>query len=93
MQVSHRNYDFLLGISLKDVVEYIKKAVDITYEGNSIPVFTQKSVTEMYNERLIHHGCQKDSINAVAFAQTPMQLECGKKYRIKSRVFVLQRKV
>ena len=75
------------------MVEYIRKAVEITYEGNSMPVFTQKSVTEMYNERLIHHGCQNDSINAVAFAQTPMQLECGKKYRRKSQIFVLQRKV
>ena len=44
--VSHRNYNLLLGISLKDVVEYIRKAVDITYEGNGIPVFIQKSVTE-----------------------------------------------
>ena len=56
-------------MALKDVVEYIRDAIAITYEDKSIPVFTQKSITDMYNDRLIHHGSQYDSIEAVPFAR------------------------
>ena len=56
-------------MTLKDVVEYIRDAIAITYENNSIPVFIQKSITDMYNDRLIHHGSQYDSIDAAAFAR------------------------
>ena len=59
----------LSGMALKDVVEYIRNAIAITYEDNSIPVFTQKSITDMYNDRLIHHGSRHDAIDAVAFAR------------------------
>ena len=68
-------------------------AIAIAYEDNIIPVFTQKSITDMYNDRPIPHGSRYDSIDAVVLLETPMQLECGKKPRRKSRVFVLQRKL
>ena len=56
-------------MTLKDIVEYIRDAIAITYEDNSIPVFTKKSITDMYNNRLIHYGFWYDSIDEVAFAQ------------------------
>ena len=56
-------------MTLKDVVEYIRDAIAITYEDNSIPAFTQKSITDLYNDRLIHHGSRYDLIDAVAFAR------------------------
>ena len=59
----------LSGIALKDVVEYIRDAIAITYKNNSVPVFIQKSITDVFNDRLIHHGSQYDSIDAVAFAR------------------------
>ena len=42
-----------LGIALKDVVEYIKDAINSSYEDDSVPVFTRKSITGMYNDRFI----------------------------------------
>ena len=33
-------------MALKDVVEYITDVIAITYDDNSIPVFTQKPITE-----------------------------------------------
>ena len=56
-------------MALKDVVEYIRDAIAITYEDNSTPVFTQKSITDIYNDRLIHHGSWYNSIDVVAFGQ------------------------
>ena len=70
-------------MALKVVVEYIRDAIAITYQDNSIPVFTQKSITDMYNDRLIRHGSLYDSIDAVALLETPIQLECGKKIQEK----------
>ena len=68
-QVSDRNYNFHLGMALKDVVEYIRDAIAIIYVDNSIPVFTQKPVTDMNNDRLLQHSPRYDSTNAVALTQ------------------------
>ena len=35
-------------MALKDVAEYIRDAITVTYKDNTIPVFTQKSITDMY---------------------------------------------
>ena len=45
-QVSYKNYNLILVMALKDAVEYIRDAIAINYEDNSIPVFTQKLITE-----------------------------------------------
>ena len=55
-------------MALKDVVEYIRDAIAITYENKSIPVFTEKSITYLYNDRLMYHGSQYNSIDAAASA-------------------------
>ena len=78
-------------MAVKDVVEYIRDAVAITYEENSIPVFTQKSITDMCSDRLIHHGSRYD--DAVSFVRNTHVTRVWEKILEKSRVFVLQRKV
>ena len=42
--------------ALKDVVHYVKDQVTLCFEPNSTPVFTQKSISNLYNARLIHFG-------------------------------------
>ena len=42
--------------------------IAIIYQDNNIPVFTQNSITDMYNDRLIYHGSRYDAIDAVVFA-------------------------
>ena len=64
----YKNYNLILDMTLKDVVEYIRDAIAITYENKSIPVFTEKSITDLYNDRLMYHGSQYNSIDAVASA-------------------------
>ena len=70
-------------MALKDVVEYIRDAITITYEDKSIPVFTQKSITDMYNDRLIHHGSQYDSIEVVPFARNTHATQVQEKIQAK----------
>ena len=41
---------------LKDVVNYVKDQVTLCFETNSTPVFTQKSISDLYNACLIHFG-------------------------------------
>lgn len=56
---------------MKDAVEYIKDATTSSYEDDSVPVFTQKINNRhvLYNDRLIYHGSQYDSIDATALAR------------------------
>ena len=54
-------------MALKDVVEYIKDAITISYQDDSAPVFTQKSIKDMYNNRVICHSSQYDLIDPAAF--------------------------
>ena len=42
--------------ALADVVSFIKNAISICYESKSVPVFTQLSLTNLYNEKLLFHG-------------------------------------
>lgn len=44
-------------------------------ENNSIPVFIQKSKTDMYNYRIIHHGCWYDSIDAVGLSREDIETD------------------
>ena len=74
---------------MKDVVEYIKVVIIINYEDDSVPVFTQKSITDMYDNRFIYHGSQYDSIDAAAFARNSHVTWLREKYWIRSLVFVL----
>ena len=64
----YKNYNLVLDMALKDVAEYIRDAIAITYENKSIPVFTEKSITYLYNNRLMYHGSQYNSIDAAASA-------------------------
>ena len=52
---------------MKDAVEYIKDAIPISFEDDSAPVSTQKSIKDMYNNRVIYNSSQYDLIEAVAF--------------------------
>ena len=45
--------------ALKDVVNYVKDQVTLCFETNSTPVFTQKSISDLYNARLIHFGADE----------------------------------
>ena len=38
-------------------------------EGNETPVFTQKSLTDLYKERIIYHGMWVESVDAEAFSE------------------------
>ena len=46
--------------ALKDVVDYIKEKVIICIESECTPVFTQKSLSDLYKQRLICHGAGED---------------------------------
>ena len=46
--------------ALGDVVEYIKDQITVCIELESTPVFTQKSLSDMYNSRLVHHGADEE---------------------------------
>ena len=46
--------------ALKDVVDYVKEKIVLCIECESTPVFTQKSLTDFYNARLICHGADKE---------------------------------
>ena len=81
------------GVALKDVVKFIRDAIATAYEDNTISAFTQKSITDMYNDRLIHHGSRCDSNDVVAFSRNTHAARVREKIQGKSRVFALQRKV
>ena len=38
----------------------MKETVPICHESNSAPIFTQKSLTDIYNEKQVHHGASKE---------------------------------
>ena len=57
-------------LALSDVVEYIQDTIALSYDDNTVPVFTQKSLTDFYKSRIIHHGSLYDSIDSLAFSQT-----------------------
>lgn len=46
--------------ALSDVVNHVKDTVRVCHEINSTPVFTQKSLTDIYNEKLILHGAGEE---------------------------------
>ena len=46
--------------ALSDVVNYVKDTIRTCHEINSTPVFTQTSLTDMYNEKLIFHGAAEE---------------------------------
>ena len=60
------NNNQFLGMTLKDA-EYIKDAITISYEDDNAPVSTQKSIKDMYNNRVICNTSQYDLIDAVVF--------------------------
>ena len=45
--------------ALSDVVIYVKETVRTCHESNSAPIFTQKSLTDIYNKKQVHHGASK----------------------------------
>ena len=46
--------------ALSDVVEFVKETISICNVNNKTPLFTQKSLTDMYNERIILHGASDE---------------------------------
>ena len=50
--------------ALDNVVEFVKNTIISCSEIKSTPVFPQKLLTEMYKEKIIHHGKLYDSIDA-----------------------------
>ena len=38
----------------------MKETVRTCHESNSAPIFTQKSLTDIYNEKQVHHGASKE---------------------------------
>ena len=79
-------------MTLKDVVEYIRDAIAITYENKSIPVFTEKSITDLYNDRLMYHGSQYNSIDAVASAWNTRATRMREKIQEKIPGFCIAKK-
>ena len=66
------NYSFSVLCSrtaLKDVIDYVKDTISLSYEIGTVPVFTQTSLTYMYRERIVHHGDAYKSVNAQLFAE------------------------
>ena len=57
------------GKALKDVVDYVKDTITACHEGNGTPVLTQKSLTDLYKERIIYHGMSVESVDALAFSE------------------------
>ena len=53
----------------KNVIDYIKDTISLSYEIGTVPVFTQTSLTYMYRERIVHHGDAYKSVNAQLFAE------------------------
>ena len=81
---------------MKYVVEYIRDAIAITYKENSIPVFTKKSIADIYNDRLTHDGSKYNytfqSMQSLLL-KTPMRLERSKRPRRKLHILLLERKL
>ena len=66
------NYPFSVLCSrtaLKDVIDYIKDTISLSYEIGIVPVFTQTSLTYVYREGIVHHGDAYKSVNAQLFAE------------------------
>ena len=57
------------GKALKDVVDYVMETITACHEGNETPVFTQKTLTDLYKERIIYHGMSVESVDAEAFSK------------------------
>ena len=67
------NYPFSILCSvkaLKDVINYVKDTISLSYEIGTVPVFTQTSLMYMYRERIIHHGHAYESFNSQSFAES-----------------------
>ena len=67
------NYAFSIlfsGKTLKDVIDYVKDTILLSYEIGTVPIFTQTSLTYMYRERIVHHRHVYESIDAQSFAET-----------------------
>ena len=45
---------------LSDVVDFVKGTVWNCHETNSTLIFTQKSLTDLYNKKLIYHGADEE---------------------------------
>ena len=55
--------------ALKDVIDYVKDTISLSYVIGTVPVFTQMSLTYMYRERIVHHGHAYKSIDSQSFAE------------------------
>ena len=68
------NYPFsnlCSGKPPKDVIDYVKDTISLSYEIGTVPVFTQTPLTYVYKERIVHHGHAYKSIDAQSFAEAP----------------------
>ena len=50
------NLSTIEGVTLSEVVEWIKDNITSSYENSIVPVFQQKDIVEMYNNQLIMNG-------------------------------------
>ena len=56
--------------ALEDVVKYVKDTIKASQLDGSTPVFQQKSLADLYKDRIVCHGKLIDSIDAEGFAKT-----------------------
>ena len=56
-------------LAFADIVQYIKETISNDQEDDIVPVFTQKSLTDLYKKRIKHHGIKYDNIDAESFAE------------------------
>ena len=75
------NYPFSIlcsGKALKDVIDYVKDTISLSYEIGTVPVFTQTSLTYIYRELIVHHRHAYESIGAQSFAEAAHAARCVK---------------
>ena len=76
------NYPFSIpcsGKALKDVIDYVKDTISLSYEIGTVPVFTQTSLAYIYRELIVHHRHAYESIDAQSFAEAAHATRLRKK--------------
>ena len=59
---------YIEKLAMQDVIQYIKDTIANDQENDTVPVFTQKSLSDFYKKQIIHHGSKYDNIDAESFA-------------------------
>ena len=59
---------FIEELAMRDVIQYIKDTIAKDQENDTVPVFTQKMLTDFFKKQIIRHGSEYDNIDAESFA-------------------------